>query len=426
MPSKTNRLPHTMNRVIHYIIIVTALLLPSKAYSEVEVAISCIDVAADTITFNNADWSPLFDHLKELNDTILPERKTVSIVHLGDSHVQAGYFSEALRLPSQRYWGNAGRGLISPLKLSRTNEPHDYAFASPVKWSYNRCIIGKHFDSEVGVSGISIQPVSSHIDLTLQTLSREGEGERFCSLRLFHSSSDKFPQLLPTSAEEIEIDYKCGETHYRWAPAAATNNVHLHGANSYGKKDAAIYGAMLENDSSGVLVHAIGNNSATYECYNRISQYGTKLAALQPQLVIISMGTNESVSSATSRETLYGQIDRLVTTIRQDNPNALILLTTPADNKLRKTKRRNKRRTVYYTRNPHIETVVETIRQYGSDHNIAVWDWYTISGGKDSCETWIKEKGMKKDHIHYTEMGYTLQGELLFKSIFKAYEQHIQ
>lgn len=415
-----------MNRVIYYIIIVAAALLPSWAYGEAQTTISCIDVNADTITFNNADWSPLFDQLKELNDSTSDVRKVISIVHLGDSHVQAGYFSEALRLPSQQHWGNAGRGLISPLKLSRTNEPHDYAIASPVKWNYKRCIIGKHFDSEVGVSGISIQPVSSHIDLSFQTLSQEGEGERFCSLRLFHTPSDKFPQLLPASSDDIEVDYKCGETHYRWAPTAATSSVQLHGANSYSQKDAAIYGALLENDSSGVLVHAIGNNSATYECYNRISQYGAKLACLQPQLVIISMGTNESVSNTTNRETLYSQIDHLVTTIKQDNPEALILLTTPADNKLRKTKRRNKRRVVYYAQNPRIETVVETIRQYGADHNIAVWDWYTISGGKDSCETWIKEDGMRKDHIHYTEMGYMIQGELLFKSIYNAYDQHIR
>lgn len=416
-----------MNRAIHYIIIVACLLVPTFVYSEENTTISCINLNADTITFNGADWSPLFNRLQTLNDSTLPQREVVSIVHLGDSHVQAGFFSEALRLPIQQQWGNAGRGLISPLKLSRTNEPADYIIASPVKWTYNRCISGKYFDSEVGVSGISIQPQSAHIDLTFQTMSRYGENEKFCSLRLFHSTSDKFPQLLPmTSLDSIEVEYKCGETHYRWSPSTATNNLQLQGANSYTQKDAAIYGAMLENDSSGILVHTIGNNSATYECYNRVTQYGVKLATLQPHLVIISMGTNESISSATTHASLYSQIDHLITTIKQENPEALILLTTPADNKLRKRKRRNNRRTVYYVQNPRIETVVETIRKYGADHNIAVWDWYTISGGKSSCEIWIKENGMRKDHIHYTEEGYSIQGTLLFKSIQNAYEQHFQ
>lgn len=424
---RNNPTPSAMNRITHYIIIVVLLLAPRLAWGEEQTSISCIDINADTIIFNGADWSPLFDRLQTLSDSTLTQREVVSIVHLGDSHVQAGFFSEALRLPIQQQWGNAGRGLISPLKLTRTNEPADYQITSPVKWSYNRCIAGKHFDSEVGVSGISVQPTSAHIDLTFQTMSRQGENEKFCSMRLFHSESDKFPQLLPiNSLDSIEIDYKCGETHYRWAPNAATNNLQLQGANSYTRKDAAIYGALLENDSSGILVHAIGNNSATYECYNRVTQYATKLSSLQPHLVIISMGTNESISSATTHATLYSQIDRLVTSIKKESPEALILLTTPADNKLRKRKRRNNRRSVYYVQNPRIETVAHTIRQYGADHNIAVWDWYTISGGKDSCETWIKEKGMRKDHIHYTEEGYSIQGNLLFRSIQNAYEQHIQ
>ena len=215
-----------------------------------------------------------------------------------------------------------------------------------------------------------------------------------------------------------------GETYYTWSDT--THHIHLQGEISYGKEYASIYGASLENGDNGILLHAIGNNSATYECYNRVENYGIKLSLLNPQLVIVSMGTNESVSSKTSSETLYQQIDALVTDIRQENPEAIILLTTPADNKLRKRRRKNGKRSTYYTENTHLATVVETIKQYGAQNNIAVWDWYTIGGGKGSCERWIEEKGMKKDHIHYTAQGYALQGNLLYQSILKAYEQYIQ
>ena len=93
---------------------------------------------------------------------------------------------------------------------------------------------------------------------------------------------------------------------------------------------------------------------------------------------------------------------------------------------LRKRTRKNGKRTTHYAINPHISTVTDAIKSYGQKNNIAVWDWYTISGGEGSCETWVKEKGMQKDHIHYTEQGYVLQGTLLYQSIMKAYEQHIQ
>ena len=116
----------------------------------------------------------------------------------------------------------------------------------------------------------------------------------------------------------------------------------------------------------------------------------------------------------------------MVSSIRQEIPQALILLTTPAENKIRRRRRKNNRRRTYYVDNKHITDVVETIKQYGIDHNIAVWDWYTISGGKGSCETWVKERGMTADRIHYTANGYTLQGNLLYNSIHNAYEKHIR
>jgi lysophospholipase L1-like esterase len=124
---------------------------------------------------------------------------------------------------------------------------------------------------------------------------------------------------------------------------------------------------------------------------------------------------------------LTGQIDRLVQSIKKECPEALFLLTTPADNKLRKTKKRRRRRRVtYYVENKNLAVVAEAIKEYGEKNNIAVWDWYTIAGGEGSCEKWIKEEGMRNDHIHYTAKGYSIQGNLLYKSLMNAYEQHIR
>lgn len=414
-----------MNRVIALLAVWFCGIALKAQVVEVD-SITCVNWEADTIIFNNADWSPIFDRMAQLQDTAHNEPNIISIVHLGDSHVQAGYFSEALRLALQERWGNAGRGLIAPLRICKTNEPADYKMTSTNKWTHKRCIIGKKFSSSVGLSGISITPTSNAIDISIETLSRYGEKIGFNTLRLFHSPSDKFPPLMPTHTPDGLNTFSIhqGETYYTWSDT--THHIHLQGEISYGKEYASIYGASLENGNNGILLHAIGNNSATYECYNRVENYGIKLSLLNPQLVIVSMGTNESVSSKTSSETLYQQIDALVTDIRQENPEAIILLTTPADNKLRKRRRKNGKRSTYYTENTHLATVVETIKQYGAQNNIAVWDWYTIGGGKGSCERWIEEKGMKKDHIHYTAQGYALQGNLLYQSILKAYEQYIQ
>ena len=414
-----------MNRSIALLISCILCCVASAEYVIKVDSISCVNWEADTITFNGADWSSIFDRMHALHDTTLcNERNIVSIVHLGDSHVQAGFFSEALRPPLQQHWGNAGRGLITPLRISKTNEPADYRIISPGSWQHKRCILGKKFSHSVGVSGISITPTGHNIDLTFETMSRRGEEIGFNTLRLFHSASDKFPQLMPTETpHELNIySLHPGETYYTWRDT--THSIHLQGRNSQAHEHATIYAASLENGNNGILLHAIGNNSATYECYNRVENYGMKLAMLEPQLVSISMGTNESVSGSITYEAMYRQIDALVTDIQSQNPKAIFLLTTPAENKLRKRRRKNGKR--YYTENSRITIITEAIKTYGMEHNIAVWDWYNICGGKGSCDTWVKEKGMRKDHIHYTEQGYALQGNLLYQSIQKAYEEYIR
>lgn len=388
--------------------------------------ISCINYKENIIIFNEADWSSLFQSMKMLLDTIQGNQNIVSIVHLGDSHVQAGMFTEAIRIPMQSIWGNAGRGLIIPLKITKTNEPLDYRISSSTKWQFSRCL-GKQFSNDVGVGGILIEPVNSSIDLTFSTKSRYGEDVKFNKLSLLHSETYSFPQLnLTDTLSGLNIHSPiAGETSYTWDNP--TNTINLRGTNNGYPSNATIYGAILENNKKGLLVHTIGNNSATYECYNRIDNYGKKLARLNPHLVIISLGTNESVSSVFKGERLEQEIDNLISSIKKECPSALFLLTTPADNKLRRVRRnKKKRRIAYYINNINLPYVVETIKEYGKKNNIAVWDWYTISGGKGAYDTWIKEDGMRKDHIHYTPKGYTLQGNLLFHSISNAYEQHIQ
>lgn len=418
-------MPSTHNTHRKLILLLTIFISLGTVHAQEDFAISCIDTTANSIIFNNADWSPLFERLAQLNDTPSSTVDVISIAHIGDSHIQAGFFTEGLRIPMQQKWGNAGRGLVTPLRITNTNEPTYYKISTPDAWEHNRCVIGKKFDSNVGISGISILPITGEIDLTIETYNHSDCYAGFNSLRLFHSESENFPQLIPENPfDSIEIDYSHrGETRFSWRNA--TNSIHLQGYNSYEMECGAIYAASLENGNSGVIVHAIGNNSATYECYNRVDNYASKLSVITPQLIIISMGTNESVSKMTSDE-FYNQINHLVVSIRREIPDALILLTTPAENMIRKRRRKNNRRRTYYAENNHISTIVETIKQYGYDHNIAVWDWYAISGGKGSCETWVKERGMAADHIHYTANGYTLQGNLLYNSIHNAYEKYIR
>ena len=51
---------------------------------------------------------------------------------------------------------------------------------------------------------------------------------------------------------------------------------------------------------------------------------------------------------------------------------------------------------------------------------------YNIVGGSlRACKNWIDAGLMRPDHVHYLPEGYTLQGELLYEAIIKAYNEYV-
>ena len=67
----------------------------------------------------------LKDFYEKLEKLKRGEIDRVNILHIGDSHLQGGYLTSELRKLLQNKFGHAGRGLIFPYQLVKTNAPFD-------------------------------------------------------------------------------------------------------------------------------------------------------------------------------------------------------------------------------------------------------------------------------------------------------------
>ena len=180
-----------------------------------------------------------------------------------------------------------------------------------------------------------------------------------------------------------------------------------------------------------MFYHAIGNNGATYDSYNRIGTVGVGINPLQPNLVIISLGTNEAFGRQDISR-FKSSIHRLVSNVRSANPDALILLTTPMEchrSVTTKTKKRVKRKGRYrtvtstgrtYAVNPNIAPLRKAILDYGKENGVAVYDWYDVAGGAGASSSWISASLFAKDRVHHSHKGYNLNGRLLYDAIMDA------
>ena len=79
----------------------------------------------------------------------------VVVLHIGDSHLQADYFPGKNRISLQEKFGNAGRGLVTPFKVAKTNEPDNYKSWSNKKWRAKRVAIEKD-TLPIGLSGLTL------------------------------------------------------------------------------------------------------------------------------------------------------------------------------------------------------------------------------------------------------------------------------
>ena len=117
----------------------------------VEVDTTQVVIAVNEIT-NQKALHPIFEKIKKIQ---ADKRGKINIVHLGDSHIQADFFSGKFRQNLQQNFGDGGRGFVFPYSLAKTNGPSDMRFSSNESWESQRNIYPDN-GNPVGLSGFAL------------------------------------------------------------------------------------------------------------------------------------------------------------------------------------------------------------------------------------------------------------------------------
>ncbi len=397
--------------------IITYFVATYACFANDSINYDFINTQANQIIMNNADWSSL----KETAITLINRQNIsaehpvkLSILQIGDSHIQAGIMSEEIRSALQNTYGNGGRGCIAPLRLIATNQPTDYSITASAKvLQKTQATRRSKHKINVGITGVAATFRTSTIELSITT---KHEDDQFSQVTLLHAPGNGYKKAKvngETLTDTTQTSYSSTFTLSK-----PTNSITLGNINA----DSEFWGAYVTNNHHGVIFNSIGNNGACYSHYNKIANFAEQTTLMQPQLIIISLGTNEAFAKFSDDE-LYNHINALVTELKKHNPNAQFLLTTPMECDRRTRYRYRGRRRYKFATNTNCLRVRDAIVNYGTKHNIAVWDLYTIAGGEGAAKLWVSNALLaKRDHIHCSAAGYQLQGKLLAKALISAIE----
>ena len=381
-----------MNSIkITILTLVTTFLATTATAQEIDF----IQLGENHITYNGDDWSAL---RRKIHDKRAWTGGKFSIVQVGDSHIQPGILTDQVRKALQRVYGNGGRGLIAPLALAGTNEPRDYVISSTTAVTAKSRLMSRTWPVENGLTGVSVQFGGQRTSLTLRA---KNDDDRFSTVTLFHAPRGSYESA--RVGDDVVMAREPSPYASTFVLNGSRNEVTLEDLPC----QAPFYGAYLLNNTTGVVVSEIGNNGATCALYNKVDNWAEQLKLLRPELVIISLGTNEAYGTPSAMAT---SLDRMVRNIKQAIPGAKILLVTPVETQ------KGKGRT-------GTAQVRELIINYGKRNRIAVWDMYAVCGGQGSSNKWLSTGLMNNgDRLHQLEPGYTLQGMLLGDALLEAFK----
>lgn len=168
-----------------------------------------------------------------------------------------------------------------------------------------------------------------------------------------------------------------------------------------------INGFILENDRPGIIYHSIGVNGAHISDYQKYTLFFEQLSILNPDLIIISLGTNESFARMNCNE-FVRQMNEFVSKITEQNQNVTVMVTTPPPSMFRRSR-------VNTYVNDYTTTLI-------SQPEYPVWDLYTRMDGANGIRTGGRFSPMiGRDKIHYTQSGYELQGYMFATDLLNAY-----
>lgn len=338
----------------------------------------------------------------------------INIVHIGGSHIQADIYTHQIRkrLQSLQYDMNGGRGMIFPYLMAKTNNPSNYKIQYTGNWEYCKNTQYK-YSCSLGLSGVAVTTRDKNTLIKVNPNPDSINSYSFNHIKIFHSIS---PYEIKISLNDSlycgTYDTTLGYSYFN-VPDIFELEVKIFRPDSV-PGEVSIYGISLENDDPGVVYHAIGVNGAKLKSYLGCKYYSQHIAALKPDLVIFSIGTNDGNTKYFDSKNYYNEYERLIELTKIAVPDVHIMVTVPNDCYMYKR----------YV-NQNTEIIRNEILSMATKNNYAVWDFYSIMGGLNSSMEWYRYGLMKYDRIHFNRQGYLLKGDLFVTAFLKGWEKNL-
>ncbi|MGD1097493.1 MAG: GDSL-type esterase/lipase family protein [Bryobacteraceae bacterium] len=360
---------------------------------------------ADLPVENAAALIPFFEQLYRHQRGEMPG--PLSILQYGDSHTAADEWTGDLRTRFQEKFGDGGSGYSLAGRPWNGYRREDVRSGSTRGW-HTDGLVGRTGDGIYGLGGVSMSARAPHEAVYLLA-----DGQQF-ELFYLQQLGGGAIQIYDNGGlvERVSTDGEAAPAYYHYETVPGSHRLEVE---TLDHAPVRLFGWVAEN-TTGVTYETLGINGAQASIVLNWDEavLRSNIERRNPALIVLAYGTNEAGRKDWTLETYRDMFTQLIARLRAAAPAATILVIGPADRYIHTRKG--------WLPMDNIDMIVAAQRQAAAASGCAFWDLRAKMGGKGSMQQWVSAGMAQNDHVHFTQPGYRMLGDAIFRDVMSQYD----
>ncbi|MBR1799375.1 MAG: hypothetical protein IJ761_05695 [Bacteroidales bacterium] len=351
-------------------------------------------------------------------------KRTVRILHYGDSQIELDRISSKLRQYMQHQFGGGGPGLIPYRKIIPTpvvSTSTDGVFTHYSSFGDSTVVRSRGNYGPMMQCFMQKSPTSSLIIRATSDTKQDSLVRNFSSVSLLYKST---ANPIKATLSVRKLNYRNAQkgtigdvAKIQWQLDTSTDRARI----DLTGQETFLYGVMVDKDG-GVAVDNIPMRGCSGQQFTLVNQQLLHDAYQQMDvsLILLQFGGNSVpyLKSEKSISTYCRSLAKQIRYIKQAAPHSCIVFIGPSDI----SKRINGRMASY----PMLPTIIDSLKNMALDEGAGYWSIYHAMGGENSMSDWVKKGLAGSDHIHFSQAGADVMGDHLVQAFDEDYKRFLK
>jgi len=372
---------------------------------------------------NPRNLAPFFAALERLS--VPGEDRVVRVMHFGDSHTAADYWTGRIRRRLQARFGDGGPGLILPARPWRGYHHEGVWQLEGLAWP-GTSLRARSGDGLVGCTGGALLPPREgafRIRAVFGEYRVQLLGDALPEVRIVPVEDSlalppiQGPRLKDPSAYAFEKPLG-NLPALRILGRSEPSPGGLRELSITFPAECRFLGLDLRSGHAGIIYDELGLNGAELLDLERWQPELRRalLGELRPDLLVLAYGTNDLGRPDLDPQDYVARAGALLAALKRES-GAAVLVVGPLD-------RIGTRRRQIPALKTGAERIVRCLREAAQASGCAFWDARGAMGGAGSIAAWRRLGLAQPDLVHLTGPGYARLGNRLADALMTAFEHH--